>query len=107
MNIKRPYIEFRTSELIIFVEKEISTLKRYEIEHLINEILFRKKAKDKLKNCLDTLKKKLKLLNGEQTNSLNQNQLSVHALNIEEFYSKKIDECRALSLSAGDTTTSE
>ena len=107
MNINRPYIEFRTSELIIFVEKEISTLKRYEIEHLINEILFRKKAKDKLKNCLDILKKKLKLLNGEQTNSLNQNQLSVHALNIEEFYSKKIDECRALSLSAGDTTTSD
>ena len=59
MNIKRPYIKFKTSELIIFVEKEINTLKRYEIEHLINEILFRKKAKDKLKNCLDTLKKKL------------------------------------------------
>ena len=49
MNIKRPYIKFKTSELIIFVEKEINTLKRYEIEHLINEILFRKKAKDKLK----------------------------------------------------------
>ena len=107
MNIKRPYINFRTSELIIFVEKEISTLKKYEIEHLINEILFRKKAKDKLKNCLDTLKKKLKLLNSEQTNSLNQSQLSIHALSIEEFYSKKIDECRALSLSAGDTTTSD
>ena len=48
MNIKRPYINFRTSELNTFVEKEISTLKKYEIEHLINEILFRKKAKDKL-----------------------------------------------------------
>ena len=106
MNIKRPYIKFRTSELITFVEKEISTLKKYEIEHLINEILFRKKAKDKLKNCLDTLKKKLSATENNNILSIEVSKINSEPISLEAFYYKKFSECRAISLKEGDTTVS-
>jgi len=106
MNIKRPYIEFKTSELIIFVEKEISTLKKYEIEHLINEILFRKKAKDKLKNCLDTLKKKLSATENNTISSTKVTKISSEPISLETFYYQKLSECRATSLQEGNTTIS-
>lgn len=106
MNIKRPYINFRTSELIIFVEKEISTLKKYEIEHLINEILFRKKAKDKLKNCLDTLKRKLSATENNSISSIKVTKIASESISLETFYYKKFSVCRAISLKEGNTTVS-
>lgn len=106
MNIKRPYIEFRTSELIMFVEKEISTLKKYEIEHLINEILSRKKAKDKLKDCLDTLKRKLSIAENNSISSIKDTKIVSEPISLETFFYKKFSECRAISLKEGNTTVS-
>ena len=122
MNVKRPYIKLRTIELIEFVEKKIDILKINQIEDLIDEITYRKKAKDKLKTSLQIAKKRFAVLKttqkilvpkqihiDEPTEILDVSsyiKIVPDEISLETFYYKKFSECRAISLQEGNTSVS-